>query len=183
MAKVRYFNPMEIEARAHVEKPEEIKETLSLHGQYKGSFYEDDLYLRHISDTERSLVLRIRRGENGIAQLTFKGKSKGDDTAWPDVDLPLSEPDALEKLLLENEYVRVVSIKKHRLRYAVDGLEVNLDIVEGLGTFIEIEARGGENERAEIEAMLVKKLVKFGVSDKEIVRKGYVTLMLEKVSV
>jgi len=171
---------MEIEVRARIENFVEIKKALESKAQFITALDEGDLYLRHTSDIERSLVLRIRK-KNGGAILTFKGKSKGDDTAWPDVDLPLSQPDELEQLLLASGYILVVHINKHRLTYRTDNFEINLDTIEDLGDFIEIEGRGDETMRQSVEQGISQFLVSLGIQESQIIRKGYVPLMLEKI--
>ena len=114
--------------------------------------------------------------------MTFIGKSKGDDTAWPDVDLPLSHPDDLENLLLGSGYIEVVRINKHRSTYREQDFEINLDEIDNLGSFIEIEGRGTDSDRTAIEEKITQFLIDLGIQKSNIIRKGYVTLMLEKVS-
>jgi predicted adenylyl cyclase CyaB len=172
---------MEIEIRAMVKNTEEVRKDLDLKATHKESSNEHDLYLRHEGDVNRVLVLRIRRKKSG-AILTFKGKSTGDDTAWADADLPLTDPDNLEKLLLASGYVEVVEIKKHRESYNLDGFEVNFDEIENLGTFIEIEGRGEEDARLDVEEKMMDILVSLGIQKEDIIRKGYVPLMLEKMA-
>lgn len=172
---------MEIEIRAKADNILELKNALEAKASFSGSSNEKDLYLRHKSDIERSLVLRIRRKENK-SLLTFKGKATGDDTAWLDVDLPLDHPDDLEYLLLGSDYVEVVRINKHRSTYRIHEFEINLDEIEHLGSFIEIEGHGTQSERDTIEQKITQLLIDFGMQTSDIIRKGYVALMLEKTS-
>lgn len=172
---------MEIEIRARVNDVSKIKASLQAETKFIETSNENDLYLRHKGDVERLIVLRIRRKENG-ALLTFKGKAKGDDTAWPDVDLPLSRPDDLEHLLLESGYVEVVRILKHRSTYRMNDFEINLDEIDDLGIFIEIEGHGTEEEREKVERDITQFLTDRGIQQSDIIRKGYVKLMLEKIS-
>lgn len=171
---------MEIEVRARISDASKIKDLLQTKAEFVESSSENDLYLRHESDVERSLVLRIRRKENR-SFLTFKGKSKGDDTAWLDVDLPLSHPDDLENLLLGSGYTEVVRINKHRSTYQGQDFEINLDEIDNLGSFIEIEGRGTDSNRTAVEQKITQYLIALGVQKSDIIRKGYVTLMLEKI--
>lgn len=172
---------MEIEVRAKINNILKIKDLLQTKAKFVESSDENDLYLRHESDVERSLVLRIRRKKSG-SLLTFKGKAKGDDTAWPDVDLPLSHPDDLENLLLGSSYIEVVKITKHRSTYRTKEFEINLDKIDNLGDFIEIEGRGTDSNRTAIEQKITEFLIDLEIQKSDIIRKGYVTLMLEKAS-
>lgn len=170
---------MEIEIRAQIHNIKDLAEVLKAEAEFIEAHEENDLYLRHASDTERTLILRIRRTSKG-SELTFKGKAKGCDTAWADVDLPLLNPDDLERLLLSNNYVKVVSINKHRSTFKMGCFEINLDEIDDLGDFIEIEGRGTENERNSIEEKIIEILSKLSISNSDIIRRGYVSLMLEK---
>lgn len=187
LKKIRYYGHiiktifMEIEVRAKVIDTSKVKDFLETKAEFINASDEDDLYLRHESDIERSIVLRIRRKENG-AILTFKGKAKGDDTAWPDVDLPLDHPDELENLLLGSRYVEVVRIRKHRFTYRMNEFEINLDEINDLGSFIEVEGRGTDDERDSVEQKITQFLIDLGIQESDVIRKGYVTLMLEKIS-
>ena len=120
---------MEIELRASVDDPDAIRNALATQAEHRGTSNEHDFYLRHESDRDRSLILRIRRKESG-SLLTFKGKALGDDTAWPDVDIPLTDSDNLQQLLLGSGYVKVVEIKKRRSSYRLEDFEINVDEID-----------------------------------------------------
>ena len=174
---------MEIEIRAEVKNQKKLlsilKKTKGI--KFVGIYKEDDRYFKHATDEARNLVLRIRRkGEK--AMLTFKGKAVGKDTAWPDVDLPLSDPKILEKLFLSNNYVDVVRIKKERSMFKKGQFEINVDKIDHLGCFVEIEGRGNTKERKNIEESICLLLADLGVLKEQIIKKGYVPLMLEKKS-
>jgi adenylate cyclase class 2 len=172
---------MEIEVRAKIKDIAAMKATLEAEAEFLGSSEEDDLYLRHENDIRQTVIFRIRRKESG-AVFTVKGKSSGDDTAWPDVDLPLVHPDDLEDLLLQGGYIQVVRIEKRRLTFQARNFEINLDIINDLGNFIEIEGRGSNEERYSVEQAISRFLVYLGITESDIIRKGYVPLMLEKIA-
>lgn len=172
---------MEIEIRAKIIKPKELikllrkdKETI-----FVDEKQEKDIYFKHSTDTDRKLVLRIRRTKKGD-MLTFKSKSKGDDTAWPDVDLPLSDAKSLENILRDSNYEEVVTITKRRTTYAKKKFEINVDQIKELGWFVEIEGRGTQRERRRIEDDIASILQIFGIDKDDIVRQGYVPLALAK---
>ena len=172
---------MEIELRARLTNGPRFLKSIRRNKRavHVGSSVEDDLYLRHLSDASRKLVLRIRRrGSSSI--LTFKGKAKHADTAWPDVDLPLEHPDELEHLLLASDYVHVVRILKRRWTFRFNGLELNIDQVRKLGWFVELEARGTEKQRPKLESKIERTLADFGIHSTAIVRQGYVPLAIAR---
>lgn len=171
---------MEIELRAKIDNSRTLRDTLDTQAKFVRESREDDLYLKHEKDLERVLILRIRRSDKG-SQLTFKSKARGHDTAWPDVDINLENPDDLEKILLSSGYVEVVRIIKSRATYLWEDFEINIDEIQNLGSFVEIEGRGNEEERTNIEKSLLEIFEKLSVSSSQIVHKGYVPLMLEKL--
>lgn len=146
----------------------------------KGSHHENDEYFKFASDPERKLVLRIREKE-GKALLTFKGSSKlPDDVAWQEWETLAPDPVALKKLLLSNGLVHVVTIDKKRTTYKYHNFEINLDMIEGLGEFVEVEliADDAVTAKTHIEHFLTNDL---GIAPADFVKKGYVPLMLERV--
>ncbi len=170
---------MEIEIRAKIENPRKI---INLLNKDKEAVFikektEKDIYFKHSTDMNRKLVLRIRRTASGDI-LTFKAKSSGDDTAWPDVDMPLGDAKTLEKILRGNDYVEVVTITKKRTTYTKKKFELNVDHIKELGWFVEIEGRGTQKDRKRIEQELLSILLSLGIEQKDIVRQGYVPLAL-----
>lgn len=172
---------MEIEIRAKIGKPKEITNLLKKDKEvvFVGEKEEKDIYFKHSTDTERKLVIRIRKTKKGDI-LTFKAKSTGDDTAWPDVDLPLSDAKSLEKILRGSNYEEVITITKKRATYNKKKFEINIDHIKELGWFIEIEGRGTQKQRKQIEKELNETLCLFGINQADIVRQGYVPLALAK---
>jgi adenylate cyclase class 2 len=75
------------------------------------------------------------------------------------------------------EGVRTV---KTRRTADYNGYEICLDDVEGLGTFIEVEKIGADEDADQILAEMDKFLVTLGVPIENKVTKGYDILMLEK---
>lgn len=174
---------MEIEIRAQIGNPKKITNLIKKDKNvvFVSEKAEKDIYFKHSTDTDRKLVLRIRRTKDGD-MLTFKAKSKGDDTAWPDVDLPLSDAKSLEKILRGSDYKEVVTITKKRSTYKTkkEKFEINIDHIQELGWFVEIEGRGTQRERKRIEQEINDTLLLFGIDRADIVRQGYVPLALAK---
>jgi len=170
---------MEIEIRAKLSSPTRIVKQLKNDSRVvlEGTKKEKDLYFKHQSDKERKLVLRIRKTTTGDI-LTFKAKSKGADTAWPDVDMPLGHAKTLETILRGSDYEEVVTITKDRTTFRCGALEINVDHIKELGWFVEIEARGKQSERKKLEKQLSDFLIELGISKDDIIRQGYVPLAL-----
>jgi predicted adenylyl cyclase CyaB len=85
----------------------------------------------------------------------------------------------LEKLLTAALGL-LVRVRKQREIYFIDNIKFNLDIVEDLGLFLEIEAM--TNDPSEIDALkeIVSKFLKiFKIDEATILSKSYSDLLLE----
>lgn len=174
---------MEIEIRAEIDNGTKLTNFLKkMDGvSFMGTDKEDDRYFKHGTDIDRKLVFRIRR-KGGKAMLTLKGKATGKDTAWADVDLPLDDPKTLEGLFSSNNYIEVVRIQKTRSMFKKGTFEINVDKIEGLGWFVEVEGRGTEKGRAKIEKAIHVILDELGIQKEQIIERGYVPLAIERMA-
>ncbi|HLP79255.1 MAG TPA: class IV adenylate cyclase [Acidobacteriota bacterium] len=169
---------MEIELRCKA--PSHIHDrVLSLRAVKKSQKIEDDEYFKFALDVERKLVLRIRRKNTGESLLTFKGSSKApEDTAWQEWETSANDPEALKKLLLSNGLVSVVRIVKNRTTYKLEDFEINVDEIQDLGTFVEVEL---QSEDFVIAHKRIRELLaRMDIHERDIITKGYVPLMIEK---
>ncbi len=178
---------MEIEIRARIPDLAAFTKALNrLKGVLKIKMGERqvDTYIKHGQDDGRVLIIRIRRREDR-AILTFKTKSVGKDMAWQDMDIPLSDPDHMEDMLLSSGYVYVVLIDKVRDAFRYQDLEINVDQIRDLGTFVEIAYEtivfvAGE-KKEEVVGKMKRLLNDLGCDDDSIFEKGYVPLMEEEM--
>lgn len=176
---------MEIEIRAEVNKKTLVERLNNLDGIIpKGQAERQvDTYIRHKYDTEPILIFRIRRKKGG-ALLSLKTKSIGaKDILWRDIDLPLHDPDKLEDILMNSGYVYHVLIDKVRDSFMYKNFEINIDQIRDLGMFIEIEFQADDVKLAENKLEEMRNMLReLGVNDDQIIEKGYVSLMLDKLS-
>ncbi|OGL74441.1 hypothetical protein A3E39_04155 [Candidatus Uhrbacteria bacterium RIFCSPHIGHO2_12_FULL_60_25] len=174
---------MELEIRANVRDLKKFTNKLNALVGVRSVELADrevDTYMKHGADTERILIIRIRRKARG-AILTFKAKSQGRDISWHDIDIPLAEPDRLEDILIASGYVYVVLIDKLRDAFRYKEYEINLDQIRELGTFVEIAFETPDSidsTTAEKKTMEMKQILRnLGCIDADIIEVGYVKLM------
>jgi len=67
-------------------------------------------------------------------------------------------------------------VRKHRKTFDLDGIEVSLDDIEGLGTFVELEVRDMDMEEG--RGLLRDAMARLGLEGSE--RRSYLELLLEK---
>lgn len=173
---------LEVEAKAHLPNPEEMVRRLIDMGAREMYFtIQRDTYYRHPSrDFARTdEALRIRE-EEGRSFITYKGPKLDEETkSREELEVPLVDPQDLGGLLLRLGFEPVAVVEKRRRGYMVGTLEVALDEVKGLGSFIEVEAtecKDLEEGRARVLALLDR----LGLEQRE--RKSYLELLLERGS-
>ncbi len=165
---------MEVEIKARVENPEELKKTLELIGaKIVKEKYEKDMYFSHpcrdFSETDEALRIR-----NDFT-LTYKGPKVDEDTKSREEHyITVSDIEKTRLILEKLGFREVAVVEKVRKYYQYGDLTICLDDVKGLGTFVEIECMGeySECKRAVLEFAEKLKIKNF-------IRKSYLEMLLE----
>ncbi len=138
----------------------------------------EDAYWNHPSrDFGRTNeALRLRRVGDGNA-ITYKGpKHPGPTKTREEVEVPfLAGPDGFGRMSRVFEalgFRRVAVVRKrrtpHRLVHEGRAIEVVLDVAEGLGTFVEVEAiAGDENDLAGAQHAVMSLAAALGLTEVE----------------
>jgi len=114
-----------------------------------GSIVEKDLYFnsptRNFGMTDEALRIRSTGEET---TLTYKGPKLGllGVKAREELIVRVGDGKTLGEILIQLGFTRTAEIAKRRETYRVEGTYVALDDVEGLGSFVEIEAPAGLGE-------------------------------------
>ena len=129
------MNVINIEIKARCNKPEKIREVLkSRNARFKGKDHQVDTYFR-VNDGR----LKLREGniENNLIYY------KRDNIAGPkqsDCQLfPTAQDSQLKSILIDSMGILAV-VDKQREIYYLDNIKIHIDIVQDLGSFIEVEA-------------------------------------------
>jgi len=142
-----------------------------------------DVYLQHPcwNFAERDEALRVRlirssQSRSESVEITYKGpRSQG--WAKARVELVVKADDFQRTLQVFDSlgFREVARLAKRREFFEIDNVEVSLDMVEGLGEFVELEDRGagGEGLRRVAERLGLRDLV----------RETYLELYLKKMGV
>ncbi|MCX8195610.1 MAG: class IV adenylate cyclase [Acidilobaceae archaeon] len=142
---------------------------------FRGEREEVDKYFSHpcrdFLITDEALRLRA----SGDLTLTYKGPRERGELKRR-IEISAKVPAEIEELLRRLGFEEAVVIRKRRRYYEGPWVLVSLDEVEDLGCFVEIESKRG---RAEDVEALAKSL---GLGEESYVRKTYVELLLEKLS-
>jgi adenylate cyclase, class 2 len=123
-------------------------------GAFKHDMSQEDTYYMHPSRDFKATdeALRIRKQE-GKFFLTYKGPKMQDDLkVREEIELEVDGA-KMSDILGRLGFDVAFSIKKKRSVFALDGLEVSCDRVEGLGEYVEIESKDpGDRDRIMLAA-------------------------------
>lgn len=170
---------VEIEAKMRVDSFEPVIVTLrELKAEKLAGHFEVNTFF----DTEdRSLLaadegLRLRRDlelETGRERLiiTYKGpRQLGPLKSREELEVEVSDADAVSRLLERLGYLRTLSFEKRRESWALDGCKVELDELPYLGKFVEVEGAD--------EPSVLRVRERLGLASRPIVKSGYIALLM-----
>lgn len=124
-------------------------------------------------------IFRIRKQGNKII-LTMKYKASSRSRDNHERETVIEDAKEVAGMLERVGYSYGVRIRKTRRTAKYNNLEICLDDVDGLGTFVEVEKLA--NDEADVDAIqseLWNILLELGVDSEDRVHKGYDTLMHE----
>ncbi len=166
-----------IEIKARCADTREVEKILS---EEKADFVGTD----HQVDTYFNVAngrLKLREGniENALIHYNrenISGPKKSDVLLYKTA--PNSE---IKKLLTQSLGVKVV-VDKRRKIFFIGNIKFHIDIVEGLGSFIEIEAidETGQEDQAKLFEQCQRYLTKFRINQSKLVDVSYSDLLIQK---
>lgn len=159
-----------IEIKARCTNQEEIREILKSHNaDFKGTDHQIDTYFKVNSGR-----LKLREG-NIENYLIFYEREDKEGPKQSNVILHKSEPDSnLKELLIKSLGILAV-VDKQREIYFINNVKFHLDNVEGLGTFMEIEAIDavGDIGRDKLLEQCNQYMKLFGIQDSDLLTNSY----------
>lgn len=121
-------------------------------------------------------ILNIRNEEDKIF-LNLKKKTK---TAGKIIELEslVSDEQEIEKIINLIGYEECFEIRRKRTKYLLDGISINIDYIEDLDYFIEINKTvDNENEECIVRDSIYELLNSVGIKDEDYISDSYETLM------
>lgn len=178
---------IEIEIKVKIENPIDAEKKISEVAKYIKTKKQIDKYFSpknndFFAQKPMINILRIRnqdkkaRLEYHFANFSDNGKKISTEEYETEVENPEITEEILKRIGMELRF----TISKIRKYYELPGFEIVLDNVEGLGDFIEVEAKqdfgGHEKTKQECLKLLKKLQIKCG----EPIEIGYPEMMAEK---
>ncbi|RXA19019.1 class IV adenylate cyclase [Methanosarcina sp. MSH10X1] len=147
-----------------------------------GAESQSDIYFaapyRDFARTDEALRIRSLDGE---AVLTYKGpKLDRVSKTRKEFETSVDEAATIE-ILHALGFSEAGVVRKKREVFTAGEITVCLDVVEGLGEFLEVEiVAENENELETSRAKLFELLKQFGAGEKDSIRTSYLEMVLEK---
>lgn len=145
---------MEIEIKCYCDDDDRIRKLLSESGAgFIEKRKESDLYFNHPSRNfgETDEALRLRN-VNGKCRITYKGPKVSRTTkARIEHETEAGDFNILRNILLSLGFTESGLVEKEREVFSYRNMEVTIDNVDGLGTFVEIEKIGELKDEIEKE--------------------------------
>jgi adenylate cyclase class 2 len=169
----------EIEIKSPVADLGAIRRRLeALNAVHVGSVEQSDTYFAHpcrdFGRTDEALRIRSQGSKEA---LYYKGPKVDSETKTrEEIAVPLTDAEAMRKVLRRLGFVPAAVVEKSRDIYRLDGVEVVLDNVKGLGTFVELEVQGEDIEQG--KAVLKEAMSSLCLEGSE--RRSYLELLMEK---
>lgn len=168
---------LNIEIKAKSASQDKIREILnSLKADFKGLDHQIDTYF-NVSFGR----LKLREGniENYLIQYSREDK---EGPKQSDVVLYKSTPSSSLKAILTKSLGVLTVVDKKREIYFIDNVKFHLDTVEGLGTFVEIEAidKNPSIGREKLLEQCDYYLKLFKISKEDLISVSYSDLLLKK---
>lgn len=168
---------LNIEIKARCNNQEAIREYLTVNNaDFKGIDHQVDTYF--IVPNGR---LKLREGDIENFLIHYE-RSDQEGPKQSKVTLYASQPGSTLKDTLTNALGILVVVDKKREIYFIDNVKFHIDVVDNLGTFIEIEAidYDGSIGKDELNEHCNKYLNALGISDEDLISVSYSDLLLQK---
>jgi adenylate cyclase class 2 len=179
---------IEIEVKARINTKDAIIQKLASLGCILSDprIQDDTVYVEQDGSLatflSNKVFLRIRVQNDGKVLLTAKQpKTKSaENLIKHEYEVTVDSVAEAHGILTLMGYQAAVRVKKVRQTAEYEGYEICLDDIEGLGSFIEIEAIGDEQTAEITQEKLSDFLTSLGIPKEDRVTKGYDILILEK---
>lgn len=175
---------MEVEAKVKVENLESVKKKLlSMGAEFHPEKRQADYFFKrkgHELDPQGpgDFLLRVRVSSKNF--LTIKVLT---DRAGVQIEheTEIGNPEAARKLLEAAGFSQFLTMTKTRIPGKLEDFELCLDDIKELGTHLEIALDSQDSHKA--KERIVELLGKLGFHENDIIHKGYVTILQERMGV
>jgi len=173
---------IEVEIKAPIKDIEALKRRLEeLGAQFIAEDDERDVYFNapHYDFAETDEALRIRSSKD--ITLTYKGpKLDKVSKTRKEITVPIADAERAMAMLKALGFEEVATVIKRRQVYRLHDLTISIDDVQGLGTYMEIEAIVAHKEYQPALNRIFEILRKLGMRKEDTIRESYLELILRR---
>ncbi|ASJ01061.1 class IV adenylate cyclase [Thermococcus gorgonarius] len=164
---------MEIEIKFRVNFDETREKIESLGASFVREEVQEDLYF----SLPYPNLLRVRRIKNlGRAFITYKYiRDPGKNEEFEEIEVEVSNFEKTVEILKRLGFREDVWVRKKRLVYRLDGITFELNEVEGLGSFLDIEVIEDDVDKA--KEIIWETARKLGLSEEDVEPRLYQELI------
>lgn len=165
-----------VEIKARCAEQEHIRRLLlGRDAEFMGTDHQLDTYF-DIPDGGR---LKLREGDIENNLIYYERPDREGPKSSHCILYGTRKNSALKEILVKSLGIKVI-IEKSREIYYLDNIKVHIDRVEGLGTFVEIEAQSEEGDLSEdhLRRQCSDLMRDFGIADADLVKESYSDLLL-----
>lgn len=166
---------LEIEIKAWCDSHDAVRSRLESAGAVLSADRDEaDIYFNHpVRDFARTDEALRLRSVNGKCRITYKGpKLSARSKARVEHETGAGDFEVIKNIMLSLGFTVSGTVEKKRSIYILNGIEVCVDDVAGLGTFVELEKKGQLGQGVEDE--LFKLAAELGLTRFE--RRSYLEL-------
>ena len=128
---------------------------------------------------EGDIIPRLRRENDSIVEFNVK-QQQSSELDNLEYETRVEDGEAIHRILGVLGYTPQIEVKKIRRKGRLGEYEICLDEVEGLGSFVELEALTDDDaDPVKIQEELLDKLGSFGISRDKLEVRGYDTMLYQ----
>jgi adenylate cyclase class 2 len=169
---------MEVEIKTPCADPDGLRQRIQEKGGvFQGRYHQSDVYYSHpcrdFALTDEALRIR---SQPGLVQMHYKGPKIDSSTKTrEELGTFLPDQEAMASILERLGFRPVMTVHKERELHLMGDIEICLDNVEGLRTYVELENSGEDLDAA--RQQLLDLMAELGLQGSE--RRSYLELLLE----
>jgi adenylate cyclase class 2 len=168
---------LNVEIKARCADPDAVRAALRGRGaDFRGLDRQTDTYFRCATGR-----LKLREGniENSLIHYARADQAGPKESH---VTMCVVAPDALLRPVLERALGVLVTVRKRREIWFVGNVKLHVDEVDGLGSFVEIEAidRDGTIGRERLQAQCAEFMALLGVRPADLLERSYSDMLLDR---
>lgn len=182
---------IEVEIKVKIDNFEEIRKKVSERGILVKSIRQiDEYYVPCHRDffaqkPHPTEWLRIRTNPDKVVfeyDKSVNKKADGGQEYAEEYETDILNVEDFRKILGFLDFKKIIAVDKQREYWDCGDLEIALDRIKELGSFIEVEAKGSFETATEAEKECLKFIEKLGIKniEEKHIKKGYPVLLLNK---